>query len=119
VEDEEAVRNIARSILERLGYRVIACADARDAIAAIDIETIDLLLTDVVMPGMSGRELAMRVSERLPEVAVLYTSGYAADVIARADVAEEAVAFLAKPYSLDVLAHKVRAVLDAPRRTRL
>jgi CheY-like chemotaxis protein len=117
VEDETVVRNIARSILERLGYRVIACASAREALAAIDVEAIDLLLTDVVMPEMGGRELALRVTERLPEVAVLYTSGYAEDVIVRMDVAEEAAAFLAKPYSIDVLAHKVRAVLDAQRRT--
>jgi CheY-like chemotaxis protein len=116
VEDEEFVRNIARSSLARLGYRVIACAGARDALAALEVEAIDLLLTDVVMPGMGGRELAMHVTERRPEVAVLYTSGYAADMIVRSDVAEEAVAFLPKPYSVDVLANKVRTALDARRR---
>jgi len=123
VEDEHAVRNVACSILERLGYRVLPCANARDALEAIELNAIDLLLTDVVMPGMGGRELATRVLERVPEVPVLYTSGYAEDVVMRKDVAEEAVAFIAKPYSLDLLAHKVRTVLDThsgrtPRRMR-
>jgi CheY-like chemotaxis protein len=116
VEDEDVVRHVARSILERLGYRVIPCADARAALATIELEAIDLLLTDVVMPGMGGRELAMRVAERVPGVAVLYTSGYAEDVIVRKDAANEAIAFVAKPYTLDVLAHKVRALLDARSR---
>jgi len=113
VEDEAVVRNVARAILERLGYRVIACADARDALAALELETIDLLLTDVVMPDMGGRELAMHVTARVPDIAVLYTSGYAEDVVVRQDASEEAIAFVPKPYTLDVLAHKVRAVLDA------
>jgi CheY-like chemotaxis protein len=115
VEDEEVVRNVARSILEQLGYRVISCANARAALDAVGLEAIDLLLTDVVMPDMCGRELAMRVTEHLPEVAVLYTSGYSEDVLMRKEVADEAVAFIAKPYSLDVFAQKVRAVLDTHR----
>jgi two-component system cell cycle sensor histidine kinase/response regulator CckA len=73
---------------------------------------IDLLITDVVMPGMNGRELARRLGAARPELKCLYMSGYTADVIAHRGVLEEGVSFIGKPFSLTVLAKKVREVLD-------
>jgi two-component system, cell cycle sensor histidine kinase and response regulator CckA len=113
VEDEEAVREVAARQLESLGYRVFACASAREAlaVAAGHPGALDLLFTDVVMPGMNGRELAARLSETRRHLRVLYTTGYGEDVIARHGVLEEGVLILEKPYSLSDLARQVRRAL--------
>jgi CheY-like chemotaxis protein len=113
VEDEAAVREVTCEQLESLGYRVIACADAKEALAASarHREPLHLLLTDVVMPGMNGRELAARLRLTRPGLRVLFASGYGEDVIARHGVLEPGVLLLQKPYALARLASLVRTAL--------
>jgi PAS domain S-box-containing protein len=115
VEDDERVRAVALRMLQRLGYTVHAFADGPSAIAAVErmTEVPALLITDVVMPAMNGHVLMQRLVALRPSVKVLFTSGYTADVIVRHGVLEEGIEFLAKPYSLDQLARRVRDVLDA------
>jgi len=118
VEDEEIVKAIAAKILKRQGYTVLEAASGEEALAltASYREPIDLLVTDVIMPGMHGRELAERLLALRPGLKVLYTSGYTENVIAHRGVLDEGVDFLGKPYSPRSLGEKVRAVLDAPKR---
>jgi len=114
VEDEEHVRAIASRMLDRLGYTVHAFADGPSAITAVTqmAEVPPLLVTDVVMPGMNGQILMERLLELRPSMKVLFTSGYTANVIVHHGVLREGIEFLAKPYSLDLLAQRVREVLD-------
>lgn len=115
-EDEEAVRRLAAMALERNGYRVIPAADgnaALDAAAAHD-GPIHLLLTDVIMPGLNGRELADQFATIHPETRVLYMSGYAGEALSAQGVLDPSVAFLAKPFVPAELARMVRDVLDGP-----
>jgi len=114
VEDEEAVRELARVVLEAQGYRVIEAQNPSHAeeLSKNDSQEIQLLLTDVVMPGMSGRDLARRVTARRPKIRVLYMSGYTDNVIASGGVLEPGVSFLQKPFTPRALAAKVREVLD-------
>jgi two-component system cell cycle sensor histidine kinase/response regulator CckA len=115
-EDEESVRRLATMILERNGYRVIAAADgtaALDAAAAHD-GPIHLLLTDVIMPGLNGRQLADRFVGLHPDARVLFMSGYAGEALSAQGVLDPSVAFLAKPFVPAELARKVREVLDEP-----
>ena len=116
VEDEEIVRNLGVRILAGLGYRVMHAGNGDDALelAREHGERIDLLLTDVVMPGMSGRELANRLTPIHPETRVLFTSGYTDNAIVHHGVLDEGVSFIGKPYSHSALARKVREVLDSP-----
>ncbi len=116
VEDEDAVRELARTVLESHGYAVLEAVSAEEAeeLAGKRNGNIDLLLTDVVMPAMSGRELAKRISARAPQTRVLYMSGYTDNVIAQGGVLEAGVSFLQKPFSPRALAAKVREVLDTP-----
>jgi CheY-like chemotaxis protein len=116
VEDEPAVRNFTRSVLERCGYRVLAAADASEAIdhARQHDGSIDLLFSDVVMPGAGGRVVAEQVAILRPGVRVLFMSGYVADPILMQGVAGSEIAFLPKPFLPHELANKVRGVLDAP-----
>jgi signal transduction histidine kinase len=118
VEDDEEVRAIARIILETVGYRVLAVASPAEALATLARHggAIDLLLTDVVMPEMSGPELAQRVRALRPDLRVLYMSGYTADAMLRHGIRETDVALLPKPFSRRALLTKVREVLDAPPR---
>jgi CheY-like chemotaxis protein len=115
VEDEDAVRGLARRVLERRGYRVLEAASAPEALerAAAEDGVIDLLLTDVVMPGPSGRDLAERVLQIRPSTRVLYMSGYTEDEIIRRGVLGEGTAFLEKPFTPDALERKIREVLEA------
>ena len=114
VEDEEIVRNLCIRFLERLGYTVLHASDGEDALAKANEHDgrIDLLMTDVVMPGMNGRELAGKLVAIHPETKVLLTSGYTEDVIVHHGVLDEGLAFIGKPYSISDLAGKVREVLD-------
>ena len=114
VEDDERVRVVASRMLERLGYTVHAFADGPSAIGAVErmMEVPPLLITDVVMPTMNGQVLTQQLMTRRPSLKVLFTSGYTADVIVHHGVLEEGIEFLAKPYSLDQLARRVRDVLD-------
>jgi len=116
VEDAARVREVVREILEISGYRIL---EAPHGAAALEISqrhegTIHLMVTDVVMPQMSGRELAQRLAPLRPEMRVLYMSGYTDDAIVRHGILEEGTAFLSKPFTPDALAAKVRALLDAP-----
>ena len=117
VEDEDQVRNVAMTILKQLGYRVLEAATPEQALAlCVDHKgRIDLLLTDVVMPRLSGREVADRVSILRPDLAVLFMSGYTDDAMLQHGVLDEGMAFVQKPLTPAVLARKVREVLD--RRT--
>lgn len=107
------VRRFTVRILERCGYKVLPASSAGDAIVlAQQYEgPIDLLLTDVVMPHMDGRELATRLVEMRPELEVLYASGYTRDIIAHHGVLDEGIHFVAKPFTLDTLTARVREVL--------
>jgi signal transduction histidine kinase len=113
VEDQPAVRAFARDVLLRAGYHVLdaASGDAALLLARDHHERIDLLLTDVVLRGMNGRELAEQFTERYPSARVLFTSGYTDDVIAQRGVIL-GIDFLPKPYSVEALLDKVREVLD-------
>ncbi len=115
-EDEEAVRRLATMALERNGYQVIPAADGKAALvaAAAHDGPIDLLLTDVIMPGLNGRELATQFATIHPETRVLYMSGYAGEALSAQGVLDPSVAFLAKPFVPAELARKVRDVLDGP-----
>jgi CheY-like chemotaxis protein len=115
VEDEESVRGAAARMLERLGYEVLVASEGPEALALAASRTapIGLLMTDVVMPGMDGRELAERLRERHPEARVLFTSGYTEDVIVRHGVLDDHLRFIGKPFMMQTLARKVREVLDS------
>jgi CheY-like chemotaxis protein len=113
VEDEPTVRNLTQKTLSRLGYAVLAAGEGHEALLLAEQhgKPIDLLLTDVVMPGMSGRALAECLARTHPETKVLYTSGYAADVIGHHGVLDDGIHFIGKPYGPQALARKVRDVL--------
>lgn len=114
VEDADLVRKLAREVLESSGYRLLEASQAKIALQICQEhkERIHLLLTDVVMPEMSGRELANRLVSLHPEMSVLYMSGYTEDTIVHHGVLEEGINFIQKPFSPDALALKVRAVLE-------
>jgi signal transduction histidine kinase len=114
VEDNDLVRGLARSVLTRNGYNVIEASDADEALqAAAQAGRIDLLLTDVVMPGISGRMLAQKLAERYADVRVLYMSGYPDSGVGSHGVLSPEVAFLQKPFTPAILARAVRDVLDS------
>jgi PAS domain S-box-containing protein len=116
VEDDAGVRSFTQRVLLMLGYQVIAARSGTEALALLDAHhgAVDLLVTDVVMPGMNGRQLAEAVVARHPTVHVLFVSGYTDDAIVRRGVLQDEVSFLAKPFSAVALASKLRALLDPP-----
>jgi CheY-like chemotaxis protein len=120
-EDAAAVRAVAKQVLERQGYTVLEAPDGEVALhlAKRHSGPIHLLLTDVVMPGMSGRQLADQLAGARPDMRVLYASGYTDDSVVRHGVLEEGTPYLQKPFTPESLARKVRDVLDSsvPRRT--
>jgi len=115
VEDDEAVRTLARKMLASHGYTVLAAPSGADALelAASHAGPIHLLVTDVVLPGMSGRELAARFQSVRPGLKVLYTSGYTDEAIVHHGVLDPGIAFLQKPFTSGALARKVRETLDS------
>ena len=114
VEDEDIVRRMVCRILQTHGYEVIATASGGEALALIgeSDQEIDLLLTDVIMPQMNGKELRDRMRELRPETKALYMSGYADSIIARHGVLDDDAGFIQKPFSLWDLTKKVREALD-------
>jgi len=114
VEDEEVVRKLAVRLLKKQGYKVLDAPDGGKALMLCEEfkEPIHLILTDVVMPGMSGRKLVDRLKEIHPEMKTLFMSGYTDNAILRHGVLEEGVNFIQKPFSVERLARKVRDVLD-------
>jgi CheY-like chemotaxis protein len=114
VEDEDAVRNLARQILESCGYRVV---EAKNGIEALSVyqksgSEIDLLITDVVMPKMGGRELSEHLTKINPQIRHLYMSGYTDDAIIRHGMISENLNFIQKPFTFEAFAQKVRHLLD-------
>jgi CheY-like chemotaxis protein len=117
VEDEPDMLSLGRVMLSELGYRVLGAGSPERALALAERHAgeLDLLVTDVVMPGMDGQELARRLRERIPGLPVLFISGYPDDVIARRGILSGEVRLLQKPFDLERLAGAVRGALDARR----
>jgi DNA-binding NtrC family response regulator len=113
-EDDEGVRLLTCEILEKHGYRVISAKDPEEFLRLVDDlgGDIDLMLTDVIMPGMNGKQLFERIRAGHPEMKVVYMSGYTDDVIAHHGILETGVHFIQKPFSIQSLTEKVRLVLD-------
>ncbi len=112
VEDEMSILKLAETMIGKLGYSVLSASTPGEAMERARENPVDLLITDVVMPEMSGRELAERLQERYPSLKTLYMSGYTADVIARQGVLDDGVAFIQKPFSFRELAERIREVID-------
>jgi CheY-like chemotaxis protein len=114
VEDEEMLRKLARQTLKGQGYQILEAANGDEAIAlaAQHEGAIHLLLTDVIMPGMNGRDAATRLLETRPSLRVLFMSGYTDDAIVHQGVLDESANFIQKPFAPDGLARRVREVLD-------
>jgi PAS domain S-box-containing protein len=121
VEDEPSILQMTRIMLERKGYSILSAATPSEAIntANAHIGKIHLLMTDVVMPEMNGRDLSEIISETYPDIKLLFMSGYTANVIAHQGVLDDGVAFMQKPFSMGDLTEKVREVLDtSPDKTQ-
>jgi len=120
VEDEDQVRVVVRGILKRQGYHVIELQNGGEALLFCEkySNTIDLLLTDVVMPRMGGPELARRLATLRPTMKILFMSGYTDDAVVRHGALDAGIAFIQKPLTPGTLARKVREVLDAERQSR-
>ena len=116
VEDEEVVRKLSLKILQSCGFNVLQAENGVAALALFekDKPAIDLLLTDVVMPQMGGPELAEKLGEKIPDLRVLFTSGYTDDAVVRHGILDTGANFIQKPFTLDSLLKKVRNLLDSP-----
>jgi CheY-like chemotaxis protein len=115
VEDEVGLRGLLHQVLDDCGYSVSAAASGVKALqlAQEHPDTFDLIVTDVVMPGMSGRQMVEQLVARYPKVKVIYMSGYTDDAVIRHGILHEQVPYLQKPFSPAALARKVREVLDS------
>ncbi len=118
VEDEASVRSFAARVLREAGYTTLEAANGAEALALANdhSDPIDLLVTDVVMPQMGGKELGERIREKHPRIKVLYVSGYTANSVVHQGVVEDGIVFLHKPFTLSSLTRKVREVLEAAPR---
>ena len=116
VEDDETILETERHMLELFGYQVLATSTPAKALLLAEehAETITLLITDVIMPEMNGRELAERLTARYPNLKYMFMSGYTGDIIANHGVIEGDINFIQKPFSLRGLAVKVREAIDRP-----
>jgi PAS domain S-box-containing protein len=113
VEDEDGLRELARRLLERQGYTVLAASNADEALRLVEENpSIDVLLTDVVMPGASGPELTRQLIEQRPALRVIYMSGYTEEAMVRHGIRKAGIAFLHKPFTSDTLGQKIREVLE-------
>jgi CheY-like chemotaxis protein len=115
VEDDESVRPLVVRILSRCGYEVLEAGNGADAIQLVASRSgpVNLLVSDVVMPGMGGRELAGRILAQHPECKVLFISGYTDDAVIRHGMVAAEFAFLQKPFTASSVARKVRSILDS------
>jgi two-component system, cell cycle sensor histidine kinase and response regulator CckA len=115
VEDEPAILKVTAMMLERMGYRVLAAESPEEGLqlAGAHAGSVDVLMTDVVMPGMNGRELANQLRSRFPELRILFMSGYTANVIAEQSIPGERAGFLQKPFSRQALQEALREVIEA------
>lgn len=118
VEDDDQVRAVARTILKSAGYHVLTAANATQAlaVAAEHAGTIHLLLTDVLLPCMSGRQLARRLTQARPGLRVMYVSGYPGDLLATRGVLDESAVLLEKPFRVDDMLDQVQRILREPAR---
>lgn len=114
VEDEPAILNMMKRMLDRLGYKTISASSPLEAIRLVksSAEKIDLLISDIIMPEMNGKALSERIKEIFPEIRILFMSGYTADVIAHHGILEEGVCFMQKPFTREELVNKIQAALD-------
>jgi CheY-like chemotaxis protein len=114
VEDEPTVRNLLCEVLERSGYEVLACSHPEEGIETCRLHgsQIDLLLTDVVMPGMNGKEMATRIIGMLPELRVVFMSGYTEHVLLKDGQLDARIEYLQKPFSLQTLRQRVARVIS-------
>jgi len=114
VEDQEEVRELTKRVLVARGYAVLAAANGAEALEIVDRHPtrIHLMITDVVMPGMNGREVAELACAKRSDLKVLFVSGYTGEAVLQHRLLEPGVAFLQKPFTPDVLARKTREVLD-------
>ncbi len=117
VEDEKPVRDLVRQILAKRGYRVLAVSSGGEAIAECDKRdgAIDLVLTDMIMPGIAGTVLANQLVAKFPQMQILYMSGYTGDAMMRLDVADQDIHCITKPFTTAQLCAEVRQALDTSR----
>ncbi|MBA7677816.1 Sensor kinase CckA [subsurface metagenome] len=116
VDDEEVVRNMIATTLKTFGYTVLQAESGEEALQIYEQSSekpIHLMITDVVMPGMSGYELVKQLSKKIPDIKVLYISGYTDNTIVHHGMLNKGLHFLQKPFTPNVLAEKVREVLDS------
>jgi DNA-binding NtrC family response regulator len=112
VEDEDAAREALRDILESLGYEVVAAASGEEAGLLPAEEPFDVLLTDLMLPGVGGAQLVVGLQDRWPALRVILMSGYTEDEVARRGIGEGTVRFLQKPFDMNRLAREIRAALE-------
>lgn len=114
VEDETMILDMTISILEQLGYSVLSAKTPSEAISLIEqnLQAIDLLITDVIMPEMNGRDLALALRKKLPNLKCLFMSGYTGEVIATHGILNSGVLFVQKPFTMKELADKISTVLS-------
>ncbi len=117
VEDDVTVRELASRMLQRLGYKTLVAVNGAQARALTESHrgTIDLLMTDIIMPDVNGKELAAEILSRRPQLRVLYVSGYTDPGLVQLDANKGTTHFISKPFSLHALARKIREVLSSPR----
>ena len=115
VEDEGAILEMGTLMLKALGYAILPAATPSDAlrIVASHEGPIDLLISDVIMPAMNGKDLSDQIKQIKPDVKCLFMSGYTADIIAKHGMLDEEIHFIQKPFSIPEMASKIRGILDA------